>query len=511
MKLLCLTVILLTASIRPWLRATLPTQEPIIGMYVHTHWPYNHPYAARTWTFEDWRGYLTGLRALGFNTVLFWPLIEVMPREPTASDRAHLEKISRVIDVAQNELGMRFYLVLCPNIIADDAVAGQADFERRHFFHSDLRVDPRNTEAIAEMMQRREAALRPLAQANGVVIIDSDPGGYPGSTNVEFVDLLMAHRQMFDQLRPGIELVYWMHAGWPAYNRFYETGNFKRGTPAEFEEALSLLKARNPEPWFLANNPEAAAKLGLADRVVNFRYGQIEQEPQFPLTNYWDKKAYDAGADSAPRGIVGNAQNHVLQLPNTFAFAKGTKAEPIGPADFQNFAGQLITGNGQAIAQAWQAFASKDSGNMSAAAADLQKIDVAQLKGGPLQGLLFNDPARYVSDLIMQLKVAAAYADLVEADKNQQDPLETLGRFLDAVRPWQQQTGYQNQWKWPELRRILATLNSPEIDAVLSPVYLAETPFGRVKEGYYHKEKETSELLTAITITVERMRSAKAR
>lgn len=512
MKLLKLSLACLTVLSPLRLLAASPTNFPdsdsIVGMYVHTHWPYNHPYAARTWSFEDWRGYLSGLRELGYNTVLFWPLVEVMPKALTPSDEAHLRKISQVIDLAQNELGMRFYLVLCPNIIADDAVASQAEFEHRHFFHTDLRVNPRNTEAVDEMLQRRKAALSPLAKADGIVIIDSDPGGYPGSTNAEFVDLLMAHRQMFDQLRPGIELVYWMHAGWPAYNRFYETANFKRGTAAEFEEVLTLLKARNPEPWFLANNLEAAEKLGLANRVVNFRYGQIEQEPQFPLTNFWDEKAYAAGAGFAPRGIVGNAQSHVLQLPNTFAFAKGSRSQPIGLVDFKNFAGQLITDQGQAIAEAWRALASKDSSTMGAAVADLQKIDVAQLKGGPLQGLLFNEPARYVVDLIMQLRVAAAYNDLLNADKAKSDLLEPLARFLEVVRPWQERTGYQNQWKWPDLRRILATLNSPEINAVLTPVQLANTPFGKVKEGYYGKEKETTRLLGAIRATVERMQEA---
>ena len=31
-------------------------QRDVLGMYVHEGWPYNHPYAARTWTVEDWRG-----------------------------------------------------------------------------------------------------------------------------------------------------------------------------------------------------------------------------------------------------------------------------------------------------------------------------------------------------------------------------------------------------------------------------------------------------------------------
>src|ERR1700760_711964 len=48
----------------------------ILGIYVHEGWPYNRPYAARTWTVEDWRGYADGLSKLGFNTIIIWPAIE---------------------------------------------------------------------------------------------------------------------------------------------------------------------------------------------------------------------------------------------------------------------------------------------------------------------------------------------------------------------------------------------------------------------------------------------------
>ena len=51
----------------PGLLARFPRQDKekgrpqkMIGMYAHQHWPYNHPYAARTWTLEDWRGYKAG-------------------------------------------------------------------------------------------------------------------------------------------------------------------------------------------------------------------------------------------------------------------------------------------------------------------------------------------------------------------------------------------------------------------------------------------------------------------
>ena len=95
---------------------------------------------------------------------------------------------------------------------------------------------------------------------DGVAIIDSDPGGYPGSTNPEFVNLLMAHRRMFDSLRPGIELVYWAHVGWPAYGRWYQTGKFNYGTEAEFVEAFTLLKQLDPKPWGIANGLEYARR-----------------------------------------------------------------------------------------------------------------------------------------------------------------------------------------------------------------------------------------------------------
>jgi hypothetical protein len=482
-----------------------PAAEKILGIYVHTHWPYNHPYAARTWTVEDWRGYLGGMRTLGFNTVLFWPLVETMPHPLTPSDRRHLDKTAQVIAVAQKELGMRMFLVLCPNIVADDAVASQADFDRRHFFHSDLRVNPADPAAVAAMMRRREEVLRPLAAADGLVIIDSDPGGYAGSTNAEFVGLLAEHRKLLDRLRPGVELVYWMHAGWPAYSRFYASGSFKRGTEAENEEALSLLKARQLEPWGVANNLPLARRLGLEDRVINFRYGQIETEPQFPLTNFWSERAYAAGGDEAPRGIIGNAQSHVVQLPNTFAFARGARRQPIGPDDYRQFAEQLVPTHGRAIERAWRAFASKDAAEMRAAADGVARPDPATLRGGPLQGLIFRDPARYLADLALQLEVAAAYAELLAAHAAKADLVGPLGTFAAAATAWQQRTGYQNQWKWPELRQLLATLNSPEINAVLDPVYFAETPFGRVKEGYYRKEKETTRLLDAIRTALTRM------
>ncbi len=99
-------------------------------MYIHQHWPYNHPYAARTWTVEDYRGYAGALKKLGVNTFVIWPLLETMPNPLTPSDEANLAKIGSVIDMLHNELGMRVMITLCPNIVADNAIAAQAPFEK---------------------------------------------------------------------------------------------------------------------------------------------------------------------------------------------------------------------------------------------------------------------------------------------------------------------------------------------------------------------------------------------
>src|SRR5262249_39407782 len=182
-------ILILSFSLAERIGAQQDKQTPLlVGMYVHQHWPYNHPYAARTWTLEDWKGYAEALERLGYNSVLIWPVLETMPEPLTPSDRASLEKTGKVIDMLHQQFRMRVYIALCPNIVADNKVASQATFEKRHFFYSDLRVNPGDPVALKKMIDGREKLFKYLTKADGVAIIDSDPGGYVGSTNAEFVN-----------------------------------------------------------------------------------------------------------------------------------------------------------------------------------------------------------------------------------------------------------------------------------------------------------------------------------
>lgn len=477
-----------------------------IGMYVHQHWSYAHPYAARTWTFEDWRGYADGLQRLGYNTVMIWPMLETMPDPLTPSDTAHIEKMARVMDTLHLEFGMRVYITLTPNVGAKNTEAAKYTFEERPFFYCDERVNPADTAACKAMMAWREHLLRPLAAMDGLTIIDSDPGGYPNSTNAEFVQLLEDHRAVLDRLRPGIEVVYWIHAGWQAYGRFYATGHFEWGLDSEIEDTVRGLAARLTEPWGVTGaRLKVVGQAGQAARMFPFPYGLIEGEPSFPMTNYTLGLAERVQKESGPRGVMGNAQSHCLQLPNTFAFARAAQGHPISEVDYVSFAEDLLPSAGKRIVDAWKALAGTDAAAMRASAEDLSALRKGNLAAGPLRGLLFGDPKRFVNDLILQLRQRAAFEAFCAAA--QADPVdravlaETLGQFAAASETWQRVHGYKNMWVWPRMEEALRKAGDKNLDAVLDARdYQGEgaTPFDKLKDGFLRVETYTPRLIAAM-------------
>ena len=228
----------------------------MLGMYVHTHWGYNHPYAARTWTLEDWDHYLSGLASLGYDLVMLWPMLDCMPPEPNASDRAFLNKIRQVIDLAHNRYGMRFTVTIGANIIGNDR-SPDYPFEQRPYFVCERKCNPADPADVRLLMDGRRRQLEPLKAADALVMIDSDPGGYIGSTNAEFVTLMRAHIDLFHEFNPNAEMIYWMWVGWENYNRFWATAlETKPGDPEPyldmrpetFIDTLALMREKLPEP-----------------------------------------------------------------------------------------------------------------------------------------------------------------------------------------------------------------------------------------------------------------------
>ena len=472
--------------------------DKIIGMYVHQHWPYNHPYAARTWTENDWVGYAEGLQHLGFNTIKIWVVLETMPEPMTDSDVAYLKKIGRVID-ALHERGMKVIVTLCPNVTSNSAVAKLSSYEDRYFFYCDLRVDPGNERDVQEMIRRREKQLRPLAQVDAITIIDSDPGGYPGSTNKEFVNLFLEHRKMLDRIRPGIELIYWMHAGWEGYGRYYATSEFAMGKESEYLEILESLKEHNPEPWGVASHIEKSKKAGLLDRAIDYRYGAIEGEPSFPLTNFGDSWAYDAAQGTSGRGVMGNAQTHCLQLPNTFAFGRGAQGLELTENDYIQFANDLIPGHGELIFAGWNSLWQGTSEQKREIANQLENLAKQDLKTGKLKGLLFGDPSRFLVDIACQLRLHAACNDFCDASESTEDVSKSYQVFADAFSTWQKRHGYEGRvkWRWKRLDAALDRLGVASINAPRRLEPYAKNPFAKVKEDYSWAETATSRLTDA--------------
>ena len=484
----------------------------VIGMYVHQHWPYKHPYAARTWTLEDWRGYAGGLKRIGYNTIMIWPMLETMPEPLTASDRASLEKHARVIDMLHRELGMRVFIVLCPNIIANKRAA-DATFEARHFYWSDTLIDPGDPEAMRKMIAWREKLFVYLKDADSVAIIDSDPGGYPNSTNAQFVSLLKLHREMLNRVRPGIELDYWVHLSWQAWNHFDASGILQHGAEEDYLDTLSILKQVNPEPWGLANGLQYADKLNLASRVISYNYGRIEAEPSLPMTNFGGDAAYEGGSHPGPRGVMGNAQTHCVQLPNTFAFVRGALGKPVSESDFVVFADRLIRGRGQLIVASWKALAGTDAAAMRQQSLELRNAERERLELGDLQGLLFGSGQRFLNDLILQLDLRAAYQDFLQASTDETGVKLRLEKFVVAAQAWEDQHGYQNHWDWPGMYEALRRLHSPDINKVLQVNICLFTcsegahPTSSSDVNTYFTEQETftPRLLSAIKKTVAEM------
>ncbi|MCC6312125.1 MAG: hypothetical protein IT345_14590, partial [Trueperaceae bacterium] len=282
------------------------------------------------------------------------------------------------------------------------------------------------------------------------------------------------------------------------YARYYETGRFEMGVDAEFEEALTLLREANPEPWGLAGanmRIPQLEKAGLESRYLSFNYGSIEGEPSFPITNYGGDAAYNAGKALGPRGAMGNAQTHCVQLPNTFAFSRGAAGLPLTEADYTQFAEDLIPGHGAAIQGGWEALGGADSSAMREQAANLLPLVSAELPEGPLNGLLFGDPNRFVKDLCLMLEARAAFVDFVNAAQASEDLRTPFVTFVTRIDRWQLAHGYGCAWHWAGLDDALGKLVYPVLEEAQSPIE-GRTPFDQLKARDHAVETYTPRLIS---------------
>jgi hypothetical protein len=464
-----------------------------LGMYVHTHWGYRHPYAARTWSFDDWRGYASGLAALGYDTLLIWPSTDVMPDPLTPSDAAHLEKMARVIDMLHDDFGMTVLLTASPNVIGNEH-GGEYTFENRPFFTCEHLCNPADPAEMALLFARRKAHFGLLARADGLAVIDADPGGYIGSGRADFPKLLLGYLDLLRELNPAMHLYYWMWFGWEMNNRHAAawTGpDLPEGfewtvplldfialiSPEDYAVTLDALLAQpNPNWRLLSCFPEHQAAIearGLQDRTLFYPYGVMEGEPTFPLTNWYPERLASIFTRYDPArmglGAMGNGQTHAVQLPHTYAFAHFARGGTLATLDLRGFAEGVLPGRGAAVAEGWEAIGGDDPARMHAAAADLDALPDAPADG-PYRGLLFGDPARFRRDLVMQLRFRADTLTLAVAVRDGADPRPALRALAASWGDWWRQTGYVDGFNGPVralFTDILPALHHPALDPII--------------------------------------------
>ena len=464
----------------------------MLGMYIHTHWGYSHPYAARSWSLEDWRGYLAALKELGYDLVMFWPLLDSMPLQPTPSDQGFLARTAKVIDKAHRQFGMQFLITVCPNLVGNE-YAARYPYDARPYFVCERKINPQDPAGVADMLAARRWQFEALQKADGLVIIDGDPGGYIGSTDADFVNLVKGQIEVFRQFNPSGELVYWMWFGWENYNRFWAEAQQSSSDSAEpiyrvetstFTHALQGIRQQIPEPWSLMGawpqHLETTQSPELAQKRMYIPYGAIEGEPTFPLTNCSPEqvcaafKRYPAG--TFPRGVMGNAQTHCLQLPHTYMFARCAKGGPGANLDLPGFAEGLLPGLGGEISAAWEAIASGSAQQQKQAALSMRAAASQTLTPGRYSGLLFGDAGRFLIDLAMNLEVRASLAELGQAVEAGQasEYKPAVHSVLASLRPYQQRLGFVDAYGDPMLSLLngtLSRLGDASLDKVLRQFY----------------------------------------
>ena len=151
---------------------------------------------------------------------------------------------------------------------------------------------------------------------------------------------------------------------------------------------------------------------------------------------------------------------------------------------------------------------------MTATADTLETLANRKLKPGPLKGLLFGAPENFITDLVMELRLKAAYEDFVAATEKSQEIKEPFKEFVEAADAYQKRTGYQCAWIWTKLDNTLRTLKSQKIDEILDEKKILDkhdtpSPGGpyhnRYNDGVMLLETSTPRLIAAMKETLHHL------
>ena len=253
-------------------------------------------------------------------------------------DAVALRAFRATIDDA-HAAGLECWITLCPNLASPPDIAVKPWPQRNpHGVWKRVRLD--DPQAKEAFLAHRAALLRILNNADGYVTIDGDPGGYAGAKPEDWLKVFLSDRAAID--RYGVaprrqQMIPWVWCGWGT------SGVWREPIEGYVRQSMELLGTAMPEPWEMlpgrsyrdegyANgrvNIALADKLGLMSRSTILCYEAIECEPSAPaavlqLDIIRRVLRREAGYARTARGVMSNAQQPVMVLPNMYLFARGS-------------------------------------------------------------------------------------------------------------------------------------------------------------------------------------------
>ncbi|MDD5728904.1 MAG: hypothetical protein PHV59_10095 [Victivallales bacterium] len=315
------------------------------GFYLFSGWSFNYPFSLRKWHRIDYLNMFKFLRELDMQRVMLWPLTEIIPFPLSYDDKAVLAEIREIINDAQ-KTGLECWIARTPNLASTSEIS-DIPFAERDFF-SCLRTYRFDDEKqYREFIKHLKNSLQVLNNADGYVIIDGDPGGYPDAKPEDFIRLFHDAGHIIKKIGSHPQkqkLIPWIWCGW-GLNR--ETGVvWKPGIDIRpsIKSILSIIKKKHlPEPWELlpgrsmyenkANgriNFGLIEELGLLPRSTLMLYEIIEFEPSPPaVVVQFDEIRrvilQESKYANICRGVFGNAQQPIMALQNLFFFARASR------------------------------------------------------------------------------------------------------------------------------------------------------------------------------------------
>ncbi len=438
-------------------------------------WPIDFPTAFRAWREKDWRRFIDLVWTLGANLFLLWPGNETLPIPHSTEDAAYLQEVRRVVDYAQEQRGIRVWIMHSANRIATSDCRVREPKLRPYWVdacQADMNpADPVQFERIA---QSHEALYRIVNNADGYCMIDSDPGGWPQSPLSDQMKIFKRARALLDQYHlegAKAKLIDWMWVGWGRHKFFnsaqtvigqydWTDKNPDASDLAFMAETIRNFQQNLPEPWWLIPGfpqyLETCRNAGLLGKTVYLPYGAIEFEPAFPATNVPLDSVRNVLETlkkfPETRGIMGNNQTPLVQLPRTYYFLRSA-----WDYDYRNrperevlleLSESLYPGEPQLITECFSALISTEPRAIEDVLHRLCVfIDSSYpSRKGVLGRKLFPDHLVIARNLAFQLEIRASLQRLLHAlqGKPTREACSMLVEsYLQALLAWNKETGWE--------------------------------------------------------------------